>query len=462
MDEDIAIGSAFSSATSSICGFRYRPTAGYVKHVYRNGNWDETGEFVCGSSITMSVMCNALHYGQALFEGLKVFSTKPQNGISDVCVFCDDMNYQRMKDGATRLGMEMVTPAIWTAAIDRCVVANKAYLPTYYGNNRKTEEGEPQEGSGGCGVVDGCSLYLRPMLFGSGDLLTPVPSNEFTFLVICMPVSTQYYPAKQQTTTTVQTNNNDNTTTTTDSRNGSRGGAVKLNSVDCLVLDEYDRAAPRGVGFVKAAGNYATDIYPATLAKKAGYPICLYLDPIHKQFVEEFNTSNFVGIMRKSSRDKTKQNCQNDGMQEGDNKSEYVYVTPCGECCGGTVLPSITNKCLQILARNDLGMDVEKRKINFQDEIDLFEQVGAVGTAVVVTKIKSFTRGEKKWLVGGSSSSGRSEAVVGGKDDAAANGSSGGGVLEQLYDLYTKIQKGEAEDKYRWMRKIDMHNKYGC
>eukprot|EP00922_Rhytidocystis_sp_ex-Travisia-forbesii_P049339 GHVS01073460.1.p1 GENE.GHVS01073460.1~~GHVS01073460.1.p1 ORF type:complete len:466 (-),score=115.79 GHVS01073460.1:482-1879(-) len=465
MDEDIAIGSAFSAPSSSICGFRYRPTAGYVKHVYRNGNWNEKGEFVCGSSITVSVMCNALHYGQALFEGLKVFSTKPQNGNSDVCVFCDEMNYRRMKDGAMRLGMEMVTPEIWTAAIDRCVVENKAYLPTYYGNNRKSQEGE-LEGSG-CGVVDGCSLYLRPMLFGSGDLLTPVPSNEFTFLVMCMPVSTQYYPAKQQQQTTVQTNSTANTTikttTTTDSSNGSGGiaavggAAVELNSVDCLVLDEYDRAAPRGVGFVKAAGNYATDIYPATLAKKNGYPICLYLDPIHKQFVEEFNTSNFVGIMRRD-----KQNGESNIQESTDNKSsEYVYVTPSGECWGGTVLPSITNKCLQTLASNELGMDVEKRKINFQDEIDLFEQVGAVGTAVVVTKIKSFTRGEKKWLVGGSSSSsGRSEpvVVVGQKETPK---DSGGGLLEQLYDLYTKIQKGESEDKYRWMRKIDMHNKYG-
>eukprot|EP00922_Rhytidocystis_sp_ex-Travisia-forbesii_P042185 GHVS01063054.1.p1 GENE.GHVS01063054.1~~GHVS01063054.1.p1 ORF type:complete len:421 (+),score=68.78 GHVS01063054.1:102-1364(+) len=418
MAADLSIGSAFSSPSADICGFRYRPTYGYVKYVCRDGQGGE-GELVSGNAITLSIMSNALHYGQALFEGLKVFSTKPQNGSADgdVCVFCDGMNYERMKDGARRLGMEMVSKKTWTKAIDWCVTANRQFLPSYYGNRK----GGLESKEGSCGVVDGCSLYLRPMLFGSGELLTPVPSNEFTFLVMCMPVSTQYYAKPAQPASS--TNGSSTGSSITGGGNGNINSGlvgVKLNSVDCLVLDEYDRAAPRGVGFVKAAGNYAADIYPSTLAKKKGYPICLYLDAIHKEFVEEFNTSNFVAIVKKTSSDA--------------GKSEYVYITPPAEGWGATVLASVTNRCLQKLAQEEFRMDVEKRRISFEKEIGSFIEVGAVGTAVVITKIKSFTKGDKKWNI-----------------DVQE-----GGVLDQLYSSYTKIQRGEKEDKHGWMRKVDM------
>eukprot|EP00922_Rhytidocystis_sp_ex-Travisia-forbesii_P042187 GHVS01063056.1.p1 GENE.GHVS01063056.1~~GHVS01063056.1.p1 ORF type:complete len:422 (+),score=70.28 GHVS01063056.1:92-1357(+) len=416
--EDTSIGSAFSSPSSDICGFRYRPTCGYVKYLYRNGKWDE-GEFVSGSAITVSVMSNVLHYGQALFEGLKVFSTKPPNGRTsgDAYAFCDGLNFERMKDGAKRLAMEMVSKETWTEAIDWCVTGNRQFLPSYYGNRKGAAGQEGKEGCGGCGVIDGCSLYVRPMLFGSGELLTPVPSNEFTFLVICMPVSTQYYakPAEPGASSTSSGNSN----------NGSGGaglGEPKLNSVDCLVLDEYDRAAPRGVGFVKAAGNYAADIYPSTLAKADGYPICLYLDAKHKEFVEEFNTSNFVAIVKKTPN------------SNEDRNNQYVYVTPSSEGWGGTVLASVTNRCLQKLAQEEFGMEVEKRNISFEKEVGSFIEVGAVGTAVVITKIKSFAKGDNKWNLRVSED----------------------GILDQMCSLYTKIQRGEKEDKHGWLRKVDM------
>merc|ERR1712032_880033 len=114
---------------------------------------------------------------------------------------------------------------------------------------------------------------------------------------------------------------------------GSYYKSSKLAAIECCVMDDFDRAAPLGVGGVKAAGNYAADICPSAATKERGFPIGLYLDAKEHRFVEEFNTSNFVGIT-------------------ADNR----FVTPDST----SVLPSITNECLQLLAADE-GMIVERR-----------------------------------------------------------------------------------------------------
>ena len=118
-------------------------------------------------------------------------------------------------------------------------------------------------------------------------------------------------------------------------------------------MEGYDRAAPRGVGNVKVAGNYAADLLPNMEAKKAGFPIALYLDAKSNQYVEEFSTSNFLAI---------------DG--------NGAYVTP----KSSAILASITNKSLMELAAEQ-GMDVQVRPIHI-DEVASFQEVAACGTAV--------------------------------------------------------------------------------
>merc|ERR1719331_2410613 len=108
-------------------------------------------------------------------------------------------------------------------------------------------------------------------------------------------------------------------------------------------------------------------------AKKQGFPISFYLDAAERRYIEEFNTSNFVAITK-------------DGK----------YLTPHAP---RSVLYSTTNSVLRQIAR-DMGMMVEQRPIDFEAEVDNFAEVGAVGTAVVVTPIKSFTRGAKTWKFG--------------------------------------------------------------
>lgn len=222
----------------------------------------------------------------------------------------------------------------------------------------------------------GGSLYVRPFLFGSGPRLGLGPAPEYTFCVAVNPAGSYYKGSK-------------------------------VAGLTALVNDEYDRAAPLGCGDVKAAGNYAADLESMHKAKHAGYPISLYLDSKERRYIEEFNTSNFVAITK-------------DGK----------YLTPEAP---RSVLSSNTNKILIQLAL-DMGLTVERRPIDFEAEVDTFAEVGAVGTAVVVTPIASLTRGEKTWTF----------------DDTTP-------TLTKLRGIVTAIQKGDAVDTHGWRRKIPLH-----
>ena len=129
----------------------------------------------------------------------------------------------------------------------------------------------------------------------------------------------------------------------------------------------------RGVGSVKLAGNYAPDLKPNTEAKQSGYPIGLYLDAGSRTYVEEFSTSNFVGI------------CADTG----------TYITPESDA----ILPSITNDSLMKLAERS-GMTTERRPVAF-DEIasGKFSEVAACGTAVVLTPVGSISRNGEDYVL---------------------------------------------------------------
>mmetsp|Transcript_14445 Transcript_14445/g.25405 ORF Transcript_14445/g.25405 Transcript_14445/m.25405 type:complete len:388 (-) Transcript_14445:146-1309(-) len=333
-------------------GFGYVDTYCHVKYEWKDGSWNE-GEEVEDPYVKMHVMANVFHYGQALFEGQKAFHCKD----GEVRVFRDEANYQRMMKGCRRMGMPDMPKELFHTAIDRAVQANLDFVPPY--------------GSNG-------ALYIRPFMVGSGAQMGLGPSSEFTFIIVVAPVGS-YYKTKG------------------------------LTPIPCRIMDDYDRAAPMGVGQVKCAGNYAADILPAKKSKEAGFPIGLYLDAKHHRYIEEFNTSNFVAI--------TKDN---------------VYVTP----DSNSVLESITNKCLEDLAR-DLGLTVERRPIDFEAEVMNFKEVGAVGTAVIITPIASITRGEKRYDF-----------------EAPA-------VLQALHDKVRAVQVGDEPDVHGWLRDVAMKIRMG-
>jgi branched-chain amino acid aminotransferase len=287
-------------------GFEYMDTKCHVRHTYKNGQWD-SGELVSDPYLNLHIGATSLHYGQACFEGLKAF--KGEDG--KVRIFRPDENSKRMNSSARRTLMQEVPEDIFIAAVKRAVKENEEYIPPYE--------------SGG-------ALYIRPLLIGSSPRIGIQPSEEYTFIVLVIPVGNYY-----------------------------KGG---LKPVDGIIIDGYDRSAPGGTGNVKVAGNYAASLEPGKIAKEKGYPINLYLDSREHKYIDEFGTSNFIAIKGNS------------------------YITPESE----TILPSITNKSLMTIA-TDIGMTVEKRPVEFK-EVREFDAVGACGTAVVITPVDKIFHGE--------------------------------------------------------------------
>ncbi|EWM23282.1 branched-chain amino acid aminotransferase [Nannochloropsis gaditana] len=329
-------------------GFEFRQTRSHIKFVWKNGEWSE-GELVADPYVKVHIANTGLHYGQAIFEGLKAFAW--QDG--SIRIFRPQENAKRLRMSAERLLMTAFPEDKFVEAVRRVVADNADYVPPF--------------GTGG-------SLYIRPLLFGSGPRIGLNPSDEYTLLIMPIPVGDYY-----------------------------KGG---LSPVSALVIDDYDRAAPRGVGHVKVAGNYAADLLPNLLGKKKGYPIGLYLDAKTNSFVEEFSTSNFVAI-----------------------DSSGAFVTPRSP----TVLPSITNKSLMDLARDE-GLAVQERAIPIT-EVKTLREVAACGTAVVVTPVNRVVY--------------RDEVIkIGGEDGGT------GPVTAKLYSRVRAIQQGEAEDKFSWTVKV--------
>jgi len=311
--------------------------------MWRDGRWNE-GELVNEPYLNIHIGATALHYGQAAFEGLKVFRGK--DGVPRA--FRPLENARRLNRSARRSCMAEVPEDLFMDAVRRVVKANMDFVPPY---------------------GTGASLYVRPLLIGSGPQIGVAPAEEYTFIVLVTPVGPYY-----------------------------KGG---LQAVKAIVLDDYDRAAPQGTGHIKVAGNYAVSLYPHLEAKKAGYPVELYLDAKEHKWIDEFSTSNFLAITKSGT---------------------YVTVK------SGSILPSITNLSLQQIAK-DLGIPVDVRPIAFE-EISEFAEVAACGTAVVITPVCQIERAGKVYKTGPETGCGP--------------------VLEKLYRTVQGIQYGELPDTHGW------------
>lgn len=325
-------------------GFAYHETRGHVAHHWKDGAWD-SGYFQKDPYLSVHIAATALHYGQSAFEGLKAFRSKD----GKVGIFRPQENARRMQTASQRIVMPEIPEKMFVESVSWAVRENIDYLPPY--------------GSGG-------SLYIRPLLFGSGSEIGLGPAKEYTFLVLVTPVGAYFQEG--------------------------------IQAFDARVVEDYDRAAPLGVGYVKLAGNYAASLLPGKLSKEAGFPLALYLDAKERRYIDEFGTSNFIGIDKKG-----------------------VYVTPKSP----SILPSITNRSLMTLAE-DSGLRVEQRRVAFEELSD-FREIGACGTAVVIAPVKKIVRGDREIVI--------------------QDHSGFGPQLKKLYDRFRGIQFGEIKDQHGWL-----------
>jgi branched-chain amino acid aminotransferase len=324
-------------------GFGFSDVNCHIRYTWKKGKWSKP-TFVKEPFITMHIGASCLHYGQECFEGIKAF----RQTDGKVAIFRPDENAKRMYRTAERTCMPPVPVDMFVDACKRVVKKNIEYVPPY--------------GTGG-------SLYIRPLLIGTGPQIGVAPASEYTFLILVMPVGAYY-------------------------KDG-------IKPVRAVIFDDWDRAAPQGMGDVKVGGNYAAGLYAHEKAKREGWPVELYLDAKSHKYVEEFATSNFVGISKSGA-----------------------YVTPDSR----SVLPSITNMSLKQCAE-DLGIPVECRPVPYA-EIKKFEAVAALGTAVVITPVWEITRGKD---------------VIKISDPDVVHP-----TLQKLYDRVRGIQYGEIKDKHRW------------
>ena len=256
-------------------GFSFSDVNCHVRYTWKDGAWSEP-EYPVSPYINMHIGASCLHYGQECFEGMKAFRQKDGR----IVIFRPDQNAKRMYRTAVRTVMPPVPEEMFIRAAEEVVRRNEEFVPPY--------------GTGG-------SLYLRPLLIGTGPQIGVAPAKEYTFMIMVMPVGAYY-----------------------------KGG---IKPVRAVILDDWDRAAPNGMGDVKVGGNYAASLYAHEKAKREGWPVELYLDAKTHSFVEEFSTSNFLGI-----------------------KADGTYVTHDSH----SVLPSVTNMSLKQCAA-DLGWKVECR-----------------------------------------------------------------------------------------------------
>lgn len=289
--------------------FGYGRTDFNIRYTWRDGSWGD-GVLTHEETIPIHMAATCLHYGQEAFEGLKAFETKQ----GDVVVFRPDENARRLRRSCEKILMAPVPEEMFLDAVTRVIQANRRHVPPY---------------------GTGASLYIRPLVLGTGPQVGVKPAEEYTFIVFVTPVGPYF--------------------------------KTGFKPVDIVVEEEVDRAAPLGVGDVKVGGNYAAGVRATVAARKRGYAEVLYLDAREKRYIDESGPANFFAITRAGQ-----------------------YVTPDSH----SILPSITNKSLIALAE-EMGLRPKRRPILI-DEIFDFTEAGCCGTAAVITPIGSITWRDRK------------------------------------------------------------------
>lgn len=300
-------------------------------------------------ALSLDPAAMVLHYAQESFEGLKAYRAADGRTL----LFRPDKNAARLRTTHQRMCIPEIPEEDFVQAVKALVAVDSAWVP----------------------CVPGASLYLRPFAIATEARLGVKASSTYQFLIIASP-SGPYY----------------------------EGG---LAPVKIYVDDEYIRTAPGLTGFVKCGGNYAAALAGQEKARALGYSQVLWLDGVHRRYVEEVGSMNcFFKI------------------------NGVVRTAP----CTGTVLPGITRmSCIELLREWGVPIDAETRlaigEVMEAARQGTLEEVFGTGTAAVVSPVgELYYRGER----------------------AIINGGEAGPLTQKLYDTLTGIQWGRLPDRYGW------------
>lgn len=277
---------------------------------YENGEW-KTVEIKPYQNFSIAPSLAALHYGQAIFEGVKAYKNKE----GEARIFRPEGNFRRFNISARRMEMPEVPEEIFIEGMKQLVKLDEDWIPE-----------KPDH-----------SLYIRPFMFSSDEMIGVKASNKYKFMIILSPTG-PYYSSPMR----------------------------------IYVEEKYVRAVPGGVGFAKAAGNYGAAMFPTAEAKRKGYDQVLWTDAVEHKYVQECGTMNIFFIIGNKA--------ITPGLDEG------------------TILAGVTrDSVIQLL--QEMGLDVEERRLSIDEIADAYKsgslkEVFGTGTAVTISKIKELCYGD--------------------------------------------------------------------
>lgn len=274
---------------------------------YKGGKW-QNPEIKPYAPITLDPSASVLHYGQAIFEGMKAY----KDDENKIWLFRPEENFNRLNKSAKRLQIPEFPASYFFEGLTQLLTLDHEWI-------------KPGEGN---------SLYVRPFVFANQATVQATASQEYLFMIICAPVKSYY-----------------------------SGGEINV-----LIAEEFSRAADGGVGYAKAAGNYAAQFYPTSLALKEGFQQIIWTDASSHEYMEEAGTMNIFFRI-----------------------DDTLITAPVSD----RILDGVTRKSIIKLAEHQ-GIKVEERPIKI-DEIKKAHAQGSLqeifgsGTAVVVLPINSFS-----------------------------------------------------------------------
>ncbi|KAM3418390.1 hypothetical protein BST61_g4384 [Cercospora zeina] len=337
-------------------GFDSISVNGHIQSTWsaRTQKWSAL-ELVGDPHVRLHGLSPGLNYGQQIFEGLKAFRS-PNN---ETYIFRPRAHAARFTQSAAVVAIPPVPEELFLQAVSLAVRHNSEFVPPSHLAN--------------------ASLYIRPIAFAASPVLNLTRATEFTFCVFVMPVAAAQKP--------------------------------RLDGANVLVVEDMDRASPKGTGHVKVGGNYAPMTAVIEKAHREGFDLTLHLDCTTHTLIDEFAASSFLGIRQTSG--------------------SVTLVVPTSP----TILKSITVDSLCRIAES-WGWEIERRPVPF-DQLPLLDEVFAVGTAFILTPVKRITR---------KSTATEIEYQVDYQD--------GNSAYRRLLEALRGIQSGRDEDQWQWMQRV--------